>query len=351
MYRYIFIITALVSFTLFSFAQAGPFNPDAGGGPFIDQNNPQIPNMMGTTGINVGQQVVMLNFEKSILDNMDVLRGKEIMFDALLVSISGENNCRLRFETLTNEVIVVATTDRDTKYISSIGKTVTVNATISINSNTFTLTNFQEDEDSIKDIIDLVQQDIIIDVPVISVKAFNMTDILMSTTPPQVATVTYSNIEEEIIACIPIYAAQIKKVNSKVTDNDATEIATAILVSSWSNDIDPRLLFALIQAESRFNKNAVSRSGAQGLGQLMPGTARELGVTNSFNVAQNIEGSAKYISKQLTDFGGDLTKALAAYNAGPARVRQANGVPNIRETRNYVEIIWREYLKLTGSNQ
>ena len=92
-----------------------------------------------------------------------------------------------------------------------------------------------------------------------------------------------------------------------------------------------------IQAESSFNPNAVSPAGAIGLGQLMPATARELGVDPS-SPDQNLEGAARYMRQQLDTFG-DYSLALAAYNAGAGNVRKAGGIPNITETQNYVSKI------------
>ncbi|GAA0754660.1 lytic transglycosylase domain-containing protein [Erythrobacter ramosus] len=103
-------------------------------------------------------------------------------------------------------------------------------------------------------------------------------------------------------------------------------------------DLSPSLLEALVWQESRWNENAVSPVGAQGLAQLMPGTARYLGV-NPRDPFANLEGGARYLREQLDRFDGDLEKALAAYNAGPGRVERAGGIPNIRETKQYVAAI------------
>jgi soluble lytic murein transglycosylase-like protein len=103
-------------------------------------------------------------------------------------------------------------------------------------------------------------------------------------------------------------------------------------------DISPMLIEALVWQESRWNENAVSPVGARGLAQLMPGTARQLGV-NPHDPHANLEGGARYLREQLDRFGGDVEKALAAYNAGPGRVIKANGIPAITETRNYVSAI------------
>lgn len=103
-------------------------------------------------------------------------------------------------------------------------------------------------------------------------------------------------------------------------------------------DLSPSLLEALVWQESRWNAQARSPAGAHGLAQLMPGTARQLGV-NSADPRANLEGGARYLRLQLDTFGGDVEKALAAYNAGPHRVERAGGIPDIRETRAYVAAI------------
>ncbi|WP_336987066.1 lytic transglycosylase domain-containing protein [Altererythrobacter aquiaggeris] len=103
-------------------------------------------------------------------------------------------------------------------------------------------------------------------------------------------------------------------------------------------DLSPSLIEALVWQESRWRANAVSPVGARGLAQLMPGTARELGV-NPDDPFANLEGGARYLRQQIDRFDGDLERALAAYNAGPGRVIRAGGVPEIRETKNYVAAI------------
>jgi soluble lytic murein transglycosylase-like protein len=100
--------------------------------------------------------------------------------------------------------------------------------------------------------------------------------------------------------------------------------------------LDADVLKGLIKQESGFNPNAGSPAGAQGLTQLMPATAASLGVTDVHDPAQAIDGGAHYLKMQLDRFGGDYTKALAAYNAGPGAVQRFGGVPPYAETRNYV---------------
>lgn len=126
----------------------------------------------------------------------------------------------------------------------------------------------------------------------------------------------------------------------------ATEVAalaagdTAKLLARIAGrySLSPALLEALVWQESRWHHDAVSPKGAVGLTQLMPATARELGVDPRDPIA-NLEGGARYLRSMLDRFDGDVVKALAAYNAGPERVARARGIPAIRETRSYVAAI------------
>jgi soluble lytic murein transglycosylase-like protein len=118
-----------------------------------------------------------------------------------------------------------------------------------------------------------------------------------------------------------------------------TPFASEITAAAQQHGLDPALLAGLIKQESGFNPNAVSPAGARGLTQLMPGTAAGLGVTNPLDPAQAIDGGARYLRQQLDAFGGDITKALAAYNAGPGAVKKYGGVPPYAETQNYVRSV------------
>ena len=107
--------------------------------------------------------------------------------------------------------------------------------------------------------------------------------------------------------------------------------------------LDPDLVLAVVAVESNFEPRAVSKKGAQGLMQLMPATAGDLGVTDALDPATNLDGGARYLQALLRLYRGDLRKALAAYNAGPGAVARHGGVPPYRETQEYVRRVMKQY--------
>ena len=142
----------------------------------------------------------------------------------------------------------------------------------------------------------------------------------------------YEVLKFDCFACNPNSTIDWHKVKLNLTSYVDT-----IMHVSKQNNIDPALVRALIHAESAFNAKAVSSAGAQGLMQLMPTTAKELGVINALNAKENINGGVKYLAQLLQQFKGDIKLATAAYNAGPNAVKKYNGIPPYSETKVYVK--------------
>src|SRR5215470_17673901 len=129
------------------------------------------------------------------------------------------------------------------------------------------------------------------------------------------------------------------------------DLNTVVNEASGRYRLDPDLVNSVIKAESGFNVHAISRKGAQGLMQIMPGTASQLGVGNSFDAQANVEGGTKYLRALMEKYNFDMVKALAAYNAGPQRVERFGGVPPYYETKAYVARVVRDFNKKKAAQQ
>jgi soluble lytic murein transglycosylase-like protein len=128
-----------------------------------------------------------------------------------------------------------------------------------------------------------------------------------------------------------------------------TDIRALAIATARRHGLDPNLVLAVVSVESGFQADAVSNKGAQGLMQLMPATARELGVADALDPAQNLDGGTRYLRMLVAQYGGDLGKALAAYNAGPGAVKRHGGVPPYRETHHYIDRVLRARAKAAKS--
>jgi hypothetical protein len=143
----------------------------------------------------------------------------------------------------------------------------------------------------------------------------------------------------------PPFRQSEKSVSQGFPGRPKTDLSTVVNEASGRYRLDPDLVNSVIKAESGFNVRAVSPKGAQGLMQLMPGTASQLGVPNAFDPQANVEGGTRYLRELLERYNFDLVKALAAYNAGPQRVEQFGGVPPFHETQAYVARIVKDFNK------
>lgn len=157
---------------------------------------------------------------------------------------------------------------------------------------------------------------------------------------------------------LPIYSNFIRGYNPRLTKQQADQIAHGIIGFSLQFGVDARLITAMVLVESGFNPSATSPKGAMGLGQLMPGTARGLGVRNAYNTYENLYGTVRLVRGHLDNYAStgpdgqkyaDLVLALAAYNAGSGAVRRHGGVPPYRETQNYIRKVIDWYQRLCGA--
>jgi soluble lytic murein transglycosylase-like protein len=167
-----------------------------------------------------------------------------------------------------------------------------------------------------------------------------------------------SGLSDRAAAIYPTYYRRIAQLNPRLTDDALAKITKSILYYADAYQLDPRLIIAMVTAESDFDPNSVSRTGAVGLGQLMPETAMEHGVTNPYDPEQNIAAAVQILSTHVQKYGGaapcgvvpinTLLLTMAAYNAGEGAVRKYGGVPPYRETQNYVRKVNEIYRRLCG---
>lgn len=179
-------------------------------------------------------------------------------------------------------------------------------------------------------------------------------------TPMRTSQGTTLTFEQWHRAVYPAYTRAISRFNPKLKPEQVEVITNSILAFSWYYRVDPRLVVAMVLAESGFRPDAVSRAGAMGLGQLMPRTARGLGVTNPFDPVQNLAGAIRLLHGHLNAYSGgrayregtvswnDIILAMAAYNAGSGAVRKYGGLPPYRETQTYVKQVIAFYKQLCG---
>ncbi len=155
---------------------------------------------------------------------------------------------------------------------------------------------------------------------------------------------------------VPIYAQFIRRQNSRLSLDEATRIAAGVVEFSVAQGVDARLIMAMVMVESGFDPNAKSHAGAMGLGQLMPGTAKGMGVGNPYDSIENLNATVRIVRGHLENYHrktGDawdaLVLMLAAYNAGSGAVRRHGGVPPYKETQNYVRKVTDLYRRLCGA--
>lgn len=168
----------------------------------------------------------------------------------------------------------------------------------------------------------------------------SFTDLFESYLDPR-QTVSQPATSQMIMETAPFMASPAIKVGDA---ESRQKIENGISRAAEKYQLPPQLIRAVMKAESNFNPQAVSSAGAQGLMQLMPKTARAMGVTNSFDIEQNIEGGAKYL-KSMMDRFKSVPLALAAYNAGPGNVEKHGGIPPFKETKAYVSKIMKSIQK------
>ena len=167
--------------------------------------------------------------------------------------------------------------------------------------------------------------------------------------PFKFGSLTTQNVSAEVVnSATPVNS--IEEQMASVTFDSASketkksQLKELISKISKKHGVDEKLVNAVIKQESGYNTKAKSSAGAQGLMQLMPATAKSLGVTDPYNPVQNVDGGVRYLKSMMEKYNGNVVLALAAYNAGPGNVDKYNGVPPFKETQNYLKNILYDYL-------
>lgn len=171
--------------------------------------------------------------------------------------------------------------------------------------------------------------------------------------PPGGAAANYMDVPLASVASIEVAAEAPSSATPNATAGaePAPSLGALLRRSGEAHNVNAALLASVVRAESADNPRAVSRTGARGLMQLMPGTAAQLGVRDSFQPADNVDGGSAYLNQLLTRYHDNVALALAAYNAGPAAVDRYRGIPPFRETRLYVARVVREFNRLVRAEQ
>ncbi|HID07341.1 MAG TPA: lytic transglycosylase domain-containing protein, partial [Armatimonadetes bacterium] len=170
---------------------------------------------------------------------------------------------------------------------------------------------------------------------------------------PSAFPMTLTRINEQVQQLLPAYKLAALYFNPRLSDQQATQIAQALLYYSILYGVDPRFVTAVIAVESRFRPDAVGKKGEMGLGQLMPGTAKSLGITDPFNPVRNVEGCVRLLARYLLAYSylpveQQIALTLAAYNAGPNAVAKYGGVPPYPTTQRYIRKVIQLYKQLCG---
>lgn len=213
------------------------------------------------------------------------------------------------------------------------GQISALGAEVAVLRNGFSIQHIRREQ--LGDTTRLYTPDGYVDVPTEEIVSFEVDDtpLVQPSAQPQETTQTQGTPQSQ-----PLQAAQ-----QNAAENKKIDLDQLIREASARRQLDPDFVNSVIKAESNFNTRAVSPKGAQGLMQLMPGTAAQLGVNNPFDPRANVEGGTAYLSSLLDLYHDDPIKALAAYNAGTQRVEQYHGVPPYHETRTYIARIVRDF--------